>query len=216
MYNTIFETHLIQPFLAGYMMGDGYIGDSRKKLCANLCGNRDFIQGARSVIPDEIKHTNIYNSHKTTSTLFFGQSEHVISFLDWVYSVPCSFFEFDRKYAKYKEYKENPYISPYDKIEELTPQIVKMHEEGLTPYAIAKELGISKTGAKNALKRVGNYSPSQTSKETSGRIFANKEAIIDRYLAGVFVHLIGKEFGCSGRTIAKYLKEWGVTGSRCI
>lgn len=78
------------------------------------------------------------------------------------------------------------------------------HERGLSPRAIAYELGVSKSHVTVHMERLGVVRPWRH-EETLRRLYAKEKLSADEIAAL-------KEFDCTTTTVRKYLSEYGLTG----
>lgn len=100
------DKELWSSFLAGYTMGDGSIN----KKYYNVASNIDFINDIKNIFPVT---GNIYSLKESKSkknvgkygcSLFVCKIKDRVELYKWLYSVPCSFFQYDRKYQKAMEF----------------------------------------------------------------------------------------------------------------
>lgn len=93
------DAELWSSFLAGYTMGDGSIN----KNYWNIASNWHFIHDVQKILPvtSFVYYRKKYtDENKRPSSLFVNRKIDRSILYRWLYSIPCSFFQYDRKYKK--------------------------------------------------------------------------------------------------------------------
>lgn len=102
--------HLYRHFIRGYFDGDGTIGFYNNRLYFQLLGTEKLLEEIKNILPINADNISIYDRNKQNANVFCLQikNSHTLKIFDWLYKDATIYL--DRKYNKYLEFKNSPYL----------------------------------------------------------------------------------------------------------
>lgn len=91
-------------------------------------------------------------------------------------------------------------------LEDVKDDLIKLYNQGVASYSIAKQLNIGKTTVKRYVEQLG-LDNGRFSKHRADPLKNHTKEIIDKYNSGIGCHKLSKEYDCHESSILRLLKD---------